>query len=153
MTEFQIGDIVRLTKGEPDAPGHGAWVLVVTSGDLSAGTISLCALRAFEDAGGKIELIERTASPLPTTPNTLGWATVDGVRSLARLAAGRWELYDTNGSLGAIPHPSAIEDFTEAVLIPKKLAEQITAWAGGGAVDADRILNDLAAHLKGQDDE
>ena len=153
MTEFKIGDIVRLTKGEPDTPGHGAWVLVVTSGDLSAGTISLCALRAFEDAGGKIELIER---PLPTTPNTLGWATAGGGhRIVRRNAGGTWNFYDERGFAYVIDEED-LPDFTEAVLIPKTLADKIIEWAAdplqrGRTIGG--VLEQIADHLKGQGDE
>lgn len=151
MTEFKIGDIVRITRGEPGAPGYEDWVRVVTSNYLSAKEISVSVLMSFEEDDWTVELIER---PLPTTPNTLGWATVGGVRSLARLGVcGLWETYGADGSLGAKPHPSTIEDFEEAVLIPEKLADEIIAWADNGAVDGDRLLNGLAAHLKGHDDE
>ena len=153
-TEFKIGDIVRLTKGEPDTPGYGAWVLVVTSGDLSSGTISLCALRAFEDAGGEIELVER---PLPTRPNTLGWATVNGTRRLVRLGVcGQWEVYGKNGALAVKPRPSVVEDFEEAVLIPKGLADKVMEWADDDhrrGWHSDGIMQQIADHLKGQDDE
>lgn len=155
MTEFKIGDIVRLTKGEPDKPGHEIWVREVTSGDLSTGRISSSALRAFEDVGWTVELIERPAPPLPTKPNTLGWATVDGTRYLTRLANGVWELYDEDGRLGSAAHPSTIEDFTEAVLIPKTLANKVMGWADDKVVDwrVGGLLERIANHLKGQDDE
>lgn len=155
MTEFKIGDIVRLTRGEPGEPGFIEQVKRVetyTDHLRHESVVALTKLQAIiRTSDWKIELIER---PLPTKPNTLGWATVGGVRSLARLGVcGLWETYGTDGSLGAKPHPSTIEDFEEAVLIPKELADEITAWADNGAVDGDRLLNGLADHLKGQDDE
>lgn len=155
MTEFKPGDIVRLTKGEPDKPGYQGWVREVTSGILSTGKkVSLSKLREFEALGWVAELIERPAPPLPTKPNTLGWATVDGVRSLARLGVcGLWETYGSDGALGAKPHPSTIEDFEEAVLIPKELADRITAWPETRGELATVLVADLAAHLKGQNDE
>lgn len=151
VTEFKLGDIVRLTKGEPDKPGYECRVREVTSGDLSPGRITSSMLRAFENAGWTVELVER---PLPTKPNTLGWATVGDSRHLARLACGQWELYSSDGSLGAIPHPSTIEDFEEAVLIPKELADEITAWnRRENAKGALALLAEIADHLKGQDNE
>ena len=155
MTEFKAGDIVRLTKGEPDKPGYEVQVREVSDDSTASGLIGLGVLARYEDVGWTVELIERPAPPLPTRPNAIGWATVGGVRSLARLAAGRWELYDTNGSLGAIPHPSAIEHFEEAVLIPKDLADKATEWVDdeGGEWHAGGLVEQIADHLKGQDDD
>ncbi|GAA1361257.1 hypothetical protein [Brevibacterium luteolum] len=152
MTEFKKGDIVRLTRGEPDMPGYGCQVREVTYGRVARGMIEPHILPVYEERGWKIELIER---PLPTKPNTLGWATVDGRRYLARLSYDQWELYNTDGVLGATPHPSAIEDFAEAALIPKELADKVMEWAGdeGGKWRAGGILQQIADHLKGQDDE
>lgn len=151
QTEFKIGDIVRMTLGEADKPGHEVWVREVALARLQPHEVCDALLGHYQENGWTVELIER---PLLTKPNTLGWATVGGVRSLARLGVcGLWETYGTDGSLGAKPHPSTIEDFEEAVLIPKTLADEITAWADNGAVDGDRLLSDLADHLKGQDDE
>lgn len=157
MTEFEIGDVVRLTKGKRGEPGfieqvkrvgtytdHLRYESVMGASDLSS---------LIRVSGWTVELLDSPAPPLPTRPNTLGWVTVGHTRHLARLACGQWELYSADGSLGAMPHPSTIEDFEEAVLIPKKLADEITAWADNGAVDGDRLLNGLADHLKGQDDE
>ncbi|PMB98486.1 hypothetical protein [Brevibacterium luteolum] len=156
MTEFKVGDIVRMTKGEPDKPGYRVDVRTVTEGYSESPEINLLTLRAFENARWTVELIERPAPPLPTKPNALGWATVDGRRYLARLSYDQWELYNTDGVLGATPHPSAIEGFEEAVLIPKELADKVVSWSN----DAHRrgwlagsILQQVADHLKGQDDE
>lgn len=153
MTEFKPGDIVRMTKGEPDKPGYEMWVREVASDDPRTGGISLAVLRAFEDVGWKIELIER---PLPTRPNALGWATVDGIRRLVRLGVfGQWEAYNKDGALVTKPRPGAIEDLTEAVLIPKELADKIMEWVvdEGWKWHAGGILEQIADHLKGQDDE
>lgn len=155
MTEFKKGDIVRLTKGEPDKPGYKCEVYMVAGSISESGGASLKTLAAWERLGWRIELIERPAPPLPTRPNTLGWATVDGTRYLARLAYDQWELYNTDGVLGATPHPSAIEGFEEAVLIPKTLADKIMEWVvdEGGKWRAGGILEQIADHLKGQDNE
>lgn len=155
MTEFKVGDIVRMTRGEPGRPGHGVQVREVSHDRAIPGMIEPYTLRAYEREGWTVELVERPAPPLPTTPNTIGWATVSGVRSLARLGVfGQWETYSSNGALGAKPHPSTIEDFTECVLIPKELADKITAWTAdpfrrGATIGA--TLNRIADYLKGQE--
>lgn len=159
MTEFKIGDVVRLTTGEPDKPGYRVEVRTVTEGISKGSKINLRTLEACEDDYWTVELIERPAPPLPTKPNTLGWATVDGTRHLSRLSAdGLWELYDEDGLLGSVAHQSTIEDFEEAVLIPKELADEITEWADDEDGDwaewySDTLLQQIADHLKGQDDE
>lgn len=160
MTEFKIGDIVRMTKGEPDTPGYECRVKRVgtyTDHLRNQAAVPLTEVPTLIRAyGWTVELLERPAAPLPTTPNTLGWATVGGTRRLARLACSQWELYSANGSLGAIPHPSTIEDFEEAVLIPKELADKIIEWTAdpfrlGATIGG--VLDQIAAHLKGQNDE
>lgn len=154
MTEFKPGDIVRITRGEPGAPGYEDWVRVVTSNYLNAKEISVSVLMSFEEDGWTIELVER---PLPTTPNTLGWAAVNGIRRFVRLGVfGQWEAYNEDGALVIKPHPNAIEDFTEAVLIPKDLADKVAEWADDDhrrGWHTDSILEQIAGHLKGQDDE
>ena len=154
MSEFKNGDIVRTTMGKPDTPGYKCEVHTVTGYMSGYGYgISLKTLAALERIGWKIELIER---PLPTKPNTLGWVTVDGTRYLARLARDEWEVYDKDGALGATPHPNAIKNFTEAVLIPKDLADKVTEWADDDhrrGWHTDSIMQQIADHLKGQDDE
>lgn len=153
MTEFKIGDIVRLTKGKPDKPGYRAEVRSVTEGISESPEVNLRVLGTFENAGWTVELIERPAPPLPTRPNTLGWATVDGVRRLVRLADGLWELYDKDGDL--IETNVTVSGFEEAVLIPKELADKVMEWAGdeGGKWRAGGILEQIADYLKGQDNE
>ncbi len=157
MSEFKIGDIVRLTKGEPDKPGYKCEVYMVAGSISESGGASLKTLAAWERLGWTVELIERPAPPLPTKPNTLGWATVNGIRRFVRLGVfGQWELYNKDGALAIKPHPSAIEDFTEAVLIPKELADKVVWWSNDGHRRgwlADGILQQVAEHLKGQDDE
>ena len=154
MTEFKVGDIVRLTKGEPDKPGHKVEVRTVEEVGLVRPGVNRYALQTFRNAGWTVELIER---PLPTTPNTLGWATVNGVRRFVRLgASGLWEAYSRGGALASKTYPSAVEDFTEAVLIPKDLADRVMEWADddhrrGWYTDA--LMQQIADHLKGQDDE
>ena len=151
MTEFKIGDIVRMTKGEPDKPGHEMWVRQVASDDPRAGEISPAVLRAFEDVGWTVELVERPAPPLPTRPNTFGWATLVGTRYLARLADGQLEAYNKDATLVLKPRPSAIEGFEEAVLIPKDLADKVTEWADDDhrrGWHTDSILEQIADHLK-----
>ena len=153
MTEFKLGDIVRITRGEPDKPGYRCEVRSVAEVFLGRPGVTKNALRTFKNEGWEIELIER---PLPTEPNTLGWATVNGIRRLVRLGVfGQWEAYNKDGALAIKPHPSAIEDFTEAVLIPKDLADKVTEWADNedGKWRAGGILAQIARHLKGQDDE
>lgn len=154
MTEFKNGDIVRLTKGEPDKPGYRVDVRTVTEGYSESPEINLLTLRAFEHARWTVELIER---PLPTRPNTLGWALIAGTRYLARLGTGGiiWELYDKGGDLIETAPASSMPDFEEAVLIPKELADKVMEWAGdeGGKWRASGILAQIAGHLKGQDDE
>ena len=160
MTKFKIGDIVRLTKGKRGEPGFIEQVKRIgtyTDHFRYESVVALTELPTFiRTYNWTVELIERPAPPLPTKPNTLGWATVDGTRHLARLAVGQWELYDTDGSLGATPHPSTIEGFEEAVLIPKELADKVMKWADD---DHSRgwltvsIMQQIADHLKGQDDE
>jgi len=155
MTEFKIGDIVRMSKGEPDTPGYEAWVRVVTSNDLTAKEISLGVLRSFEDVGWTVELVERSAPSLPTKPNALGWATWDGKRCIVRRnVLESWDAYDYSGMRYMVSSES-LSDFTEAALIPKKLADEITEWADdeGGKWLASVILQQIADHLKGQDDE
>lgn len=156
MTEFKPGDIVRLTKGEPDKPGYRVEVRSITEGISESPEVNSRLLRTFENAGWTVELVERPAPPLPTKPNSLGWATVYGIQRFVRLGVcGQWEAYGEDGALVIKPHPSAIEDFTEAVLIPKELADEITEWADdeGGKWLASVILQQIADHLKGQDDE
>ena len=161
MTEFKTGDIVRITKGEADKPGHRVEVRTVTedSGFCQSESpeVNFHRLRTFENAGWKIELIERPAPQLPTKPNTLGWALIAGTRYLARLGTGgvMWELYDGGGDLIETAPASSMPDFEEAVLIPKTLADRVMEWAGdeGGKWYAGGILERIAGHLKGQDDE
>ena len=154
MTEFRVGDIVRLTKGEPGEPGYRVEVRTVAGGLSKSSEVSLLALRTFENAHWTVEVISRPAPLLPTKPNTLGWATVNGIRRFVRLgASGLWEAYSRGGALASKTYPSAVGDFTEAVLIPKKLADRVTEWAELDAVDGYRLLGDLADHLKGHDDE
>lgn len=160
MTEFQVGDIVRMTKGEPDKPGYRVEVRTVTEGYSESPEINLLTLRTFENTHWTVELVERPAPPLPTKPNTLGWATVDGGRYLARLGAGGviWELYDKDGDLIETAPASTMPGFEEAVLIPKELADEITEWADDEDGDwaewySDTLLQKIAHHLKGQDDE
>ncbi|MCT1689891.1 hypothetical protein M3B11_02770 [Brevibacterium sp. p3-SID960] len=156
MTEFKPGDIVRMIKGEPYKPGYEVWVREVTSGVPSTKKIRLSRLRAFEDGDWTVELIERPAPPLPTRPNTLGWANVNGIRRFVRLGVfGQWEAYNKDGALVTKPRPGAVEDFTEAVLIPKELADKVMEWVcdEGGEWHAGGILEQIAVHLKGQDDE
>lgn len=156
MTEFKIGDIVRVSKGEPDKPGYQCRVREVSDEAKDEWIIHPGILCDYEESGWTIELIERPAPPLPTKPNSLGWATVNGTRYLARLAYKQWELYNTDGVLGATPHPSAIKDFEEAVLIPKELADEFIDWNNnpyrqGAAVGA--LVEKLADHLEGERDE
>ena len=157
MTEFKIGDIVRLTKGEPDKPGYGCHVREVTYGRVARGMIEPHILPVYEERGWRIELIERPAPPLPTKPNSLGWVWVAGTRYLARLGTGgvMWELYDGGGDLIETAPASSMPDFEEAVLIPKTLADRVMEWAGdeGGKWYAGGILERIAGHLKGQDNE
>lgn len=63
MTEFKPGDIVRLTKSEPDKSGYESWEWEVNSDDLSTGRIRISpsVLRAFEEIGWTVELVERPA--------------------------------------------------------------------------------------------
>ena len=154
MTEFQVGDVVRLTKGKRGEPGfieqvkrvgtytdHLRYESVIGASDLSS---------LIRVSGWTVELISR---PLPTKPNTLGWATVGGVRRIVRLNdVGTWILYD-EGGFDYVVLDEDLSDFTEAVLIPKELADRVTEWAERDAMDGYRLLGDLADHLKGQDDE
>ena len=152
MTEFKPGDIVRITRGEPGAPGYEDWVRVVTSNYLSAKEISVSVLMSFEEDGWTIELVER---PLPTRPNTFGWAMYQGERSLVRRDHVRWSVHVANGKTRLIAD-SDLSDFTEAVLIPKELADKIIEWTAdpfrrGATIGG--VLEQIADHLKGQDDE
>ena len=156
MTEFKNGDIVRLTKGEPDKPGYKCEVYMVAGSISESGGASLKTLAAWERLGWTVELIERPAPPLPTRPNTLGWVTWAGETYLARLGTRgfMWELYDRGGDL--IETKVTVPGFEEAVLIPKELADKVMEWA-----DDDHrrgwqtvgIMQQIADHLKGQDDE
>ena len=157
MTEFQIGDIVRLTEGEPDKPGYRVEVRTVTEGLSKGSEINLHTLGAYGDDRWEVELIERPVPPPPTRPNSLGWTTVGGTRHLARLGDhSLWELYDKDGAMECGVAPSTIEDFEEAVLIPKTLADKVMEWADD---DHSRgwltvsIMQQIADHLKGQDNE
>lgn len=153
MTEFKIGDIVRMTKGEPDRPGYKCEVREVSYDHAVPGEIGPSWLSSYENSGWTVELIER---PLQTKPNTLGWVTVDGTRRFARLSAGgTWNFYDERGFAYVIDGED-LPDFTEAALIPRKLADKVMEWADD---DHPRgwytvsILQQIADHLKGQDDE
>ena len=156
MTEFKPGDIVRITKGETDEPGYKCEVRTVAEGFPVHPGVNQYGLLTFENAGWTVELVERPAPPLPTKPNTLGWATLVGTRYLARLADGQLEAYNKDATLVLKPRPSAIEGFEEAVLIPKDLADKVTEWADDDhrrGWHTDSILEQIADHLKGQDDE
>lgn len=88
MTEFKTGDIVRLTKGKPDRPGHEIWVREVASGD-APGMIEPPILRVYEDEGWKIELIEHTDSSLPTKWGQKKQRWVENTHQLERVIAKR----------------------------------------------------------------
>lgn len=156
MTEFKPGDIVRLTKGEPDKPGYGCQVREVSHNRVGPGMAAPFALRACERDGWTVELISRPAPPLPTKPGTLGWATVDGGRCIVRRnAGGTWSVYDEIGFAYAV-RDEDLSDFEEAVLIPKKLADEVMEWADDDhrrGWCTDGIMQKIADHLKGQDDE
>ncbi|MFB9776142.1 hypothetical protein [Brevibacterium otitidis] len=64
MTEFKIGDIVRIMKGEPDKPGYRVEVRTVTEGISESPEVNLHTLGTFENAGWTVELIERPAPTL-----------------------------------------------------------------------------------------
>lgn len=159
MTEFKIGDIVRMTKGKRGEPGFAEQVKRVgpyTDHLRYESVVALTELPTFiRTYNWAVELIERPAPPLPTKSNTLGWATVNGIRRFVRLGVfGQWEVYNKDGALAIKPHPSSIEDFTEAVLIPKELADRVVEW---GRLDGDttgfELLVEVAEHLKEQDDD
>lgn len=61
MTEFKIGDIVSLTKGEPDRPGYESRVREVSYDRVAPGMIELAVLHVYEEKGWTVELIERPA--------------------------------------------------------------------------------------------
>lgn len=157
MSEFTIGDVVRLTKGKRGEPGfieqvkrvgtytdHLRYESVMGASDLSS---------LIRVSGWTVELIERPAPPLPTKPNTLGWATYLGKRRIVRRDAyGQWDIYDSGGE-GSVAADSDLSDFTGAVLIPKALADRITAWPETRGELATVLVADLAEHLEGQDDE
>ncbi|WP_420733158.1 hypothetical protein [Brevibacterium luteolum] len=63
MTEFKIGDVVRMTKGEPGRPGYRVDVRTITEGYSESPEINLLTLRTFENAHWTVELIERPAAP------------------------------------------------------------------------------------------
>ena len=152
MTELKPGDIVRITKGEPDEPGYKCEVRTVAEGFPAHPGVNQYGLRTFEHEGWTVELVER---PLPTTPNSLGWATVGGVRRLARYRSdGEWELYSDQGWYKGYALARDLGDFTEAVLIPKELADRVTAWVYGDSQEVlSSLIVEIADHLKGDDDE
>ena len=156
MTEFKVGDIVRLTRGEPDRPGYRVEVRTVAGGFSKSSEINLLTLRTFENAHWTVELIERPAPPLPTKPNTLGWAKFGGKRCIVRRNVyDGWDVYDCLG-IEHVVSSEALSDFTEAVLIPKKLADKVMGWADDDhrrGWYTDGIMQQIADHLKGQDDE
>lgn len=155
VSEFKIGDIVRLTKGEPDTPGYESWVREVA---LESDGTAVCnwLLRFYEEHGWAVELISRPQPSLPTKPNALGWATYLGERRLVRRDAYRgWSTYATNGNTYSVVDDD-LSDFEEAALIPKELADRIVEADESAMVSvlaAERLLSELAEHLKGQDDE
>lgn len=155
VSEFKIGDIVRITLGEPDKPGCEIYVREVTHSVMCPSEIALGAVRTYEENNWTVELIERPAPPLPTKPNTFGWAEYEGERHIVRRGArGQWELYDEDGYFELAAHKSAISDFTEAVLIPKALADRVTAWVYDDTKESlSSLMTEIAEHLKGQDDE
>ena len=156
MTEFKVGDIVRLTKGEPGRPGCWTQVREVSYDLTAQETIEPLSLRGYESSGWKVELIERPAPPLPTKPNTFGWAEYKGERHIVRYDAyGRWSVYGYNGKTYLVAD-SDLSDFTEAVFIPKDLADEVVSWRNDArrrAWLAGSILQQVADFLKGQDDE
>ena len=155
MTEFKKGDIVRMTKGEPDKPGYRVEVRTVAEAPSARQEVDLYALQVHKKQGWTVELIERPAPPLPTRPNTLGWATDRGERRIVRRNdVGTWSVYDEDGFAYVVPDED-MSDFEEAVLIPKTLADRVMEWAGdeGGKWYAGGILERIADHLKGQGDD
>ncbi|MBD8019365.1 hypothetical protein [Brevibacterium gallinarum] len=157
-TEFTFGDIVRITRGEPGTPGYEEMVREVVRLSRRNSEIELFLVQVFAKESWNVELIERPAPPLPTDPNTLGWATYLGKRRIVRRDAyGLWDIYDSGGE-DSVAADSDLSDFTEAVLIPKELADEVTAWADDEDGDwaewySDTLLQKIADHLKGQDDE
>ena len=157
MTEFKPGDIVRLTKGKRGEPGFVEQVKRVgpyTDHLRYESVVALTELPTFiRTYNWKIELVER---PLPTSPNTLGWATWEGERRIVRRrnVFEVWDAYDCSGTRYVVASGS-LSNFTEAVLIPKTLADKVMEWAGdeGGKWYAGGILERIAGHLKGQDNE
>lgn len=156
MTEFKIGDIVRLTKGEPDKAGYQCKVRKASRNSTTPYLIGLPDLHKAKEDGWTVELIERPAPPLPTKPSTLGWATWEGERCIVRRnAGGAWSIYDESG-VAYVASDEDLSDFTEAVLIPKELADRVAEWSNRAyrpARLANGILQQIADHLKGENDE
>ena len=169
QTEFKLGDIVRMTKGEPGKPGWVSEVREVVVSEVrevvewqsKGGQVALESLAAYEDRGWTVELIER---PLPTKPGTIGWATHRGERGMVHRSAEPgavwpWHFMSPDGSNYRWVKGEDLSDFTEAVLIPKDLADKVAEWAddedgkwrAGSLLD---LLEQIARHLmKGQDDD
>ena len=158
MTEFKIGDIVRMTKGKRGEPGFVEQVKRVgtyTHHLRYESVVALTELPTFiRTYDWTVELISRPAPPLPTKPGTIGWATWKGERCVVRRNSfGCWDVYgDADREYGS--DDKDLSDFTEAVLIPKELADRVVEW---GRLDGDttgfELLVEVAERLKEQNDE